>query len=69
MDILTTTTATTSRWGQKFTLELSKLRLQLSCGLSETSSVKRCGCARTQMERGVLVLLSPSHLGLDLFDL
>lgn len=26
-------------------------------------------CARTQMVRGVLVLLSPSHFGLDLLDL
>jgi hypothetical protein len=67
--ILTSTTATTSSRSQKFTLELSKLRLQLTCRLSETSSIKSRQRARTQVERGVLVLLSPSHLGLDLLDL
>ena len=72
---LTTTATTTTGWGQELSLQLSKLSLQLSCtdcqpcSLSRPISLVRSFGVRTQVVRSVLVLLSPSHLGLDLLDL
>lgn len=73
-ELTTAATTTTSRWSQQFTLEFSKLGLQLSfadCQSSRLGGRYRIGLksARTQMERCIFVLLSPSHLGLDLLDL